>query len=204
MATNISQEDFQKTALRLPKDLHERLHESAKESGRSYNAEIVARLANSFIDNEEARLAAEEAGKYKIMWELSSNREHELSREKADMQAQLAAKDAKIQVLRERIHRGNYDSTTSVERVVNLGDLPAMLLRLEAQMAGQREVLETIAASGVNARLYPDGKLASVIVGESSERGVSVQLEHPTSKKMREEGRLPSQQRLKKPAKKDT
>lgn len=48
MATNISQEDFQKTALRLPKDLHERLHESAKESGRSYNAEIIARLQKSF------------------------------------------------------------------------------------------------------------------------------------------------------------
>lgn len=48
MATNIPQDDFQKTALRLPKDLHARLHESAAAVGRSYNAEIVARLAQSF------------------------------------------------------------------------------------------------------------------------------------------------------------
>jgi hypothetical protein len=48
MATNISQDDFHKTGLRLPKDLHMRLHEAAAESGRSYNAEIVARLQQSF------------------------------------------------------------------------------------------------------------------------------------------------------------
>lgn len=48
MATNISQDDFHKTGLRLPRDLHARLHEAAAESGRSYNAEIVARLQSSF------------------------------------------------------------------------------------------------------------------------------------------------------------
>lgn len=48
MATNIPQDDFQKTALRLPKDLHARVHEAAAEGGRSYNAEIVARLQGSF------------------------------------------------------------------------------------------------------------------------------------------------------------
>ena len=48
MATNISQDDFQKTALRLPKDLHARVHEAAAEIGRSYNAEIIARLESTF------------------------------------------------------------------------------------------------------------------------------------------------------------
>jgi tRNA uridine 5-carbamoylmethylation protein Kti12 len=48
MATNISQDDFQKTALRLPKKLHALLHEAATENGRSYNAEIISRLQQTF------------------------------------------------------------------------------------------------------------------------------------------------------------
>jgi plasmid stability protein len=47
MATNKPQDDYKKTALRLPQDLHEQLHEAAAASGRSYNAEIVNRLQES-------------------------------------------------------------------------------------------------------------------------------------------------------------
>ncbi|MBD9534636.1 Arc family DNA-binding protein [Stenotrophomonas sp. STM01] len=43
-----SQIDFVKTALRLPPELHAQLHASAKEEGRTYNAEILARLERSF------------------------------------------------------------------------------------------------------------------------------------------------------------
>lgn len=59
MATSINQDDFQKTALRLPKELHAQLHAAAQESGRSYNAEIIARLQSSFDDqagNSVARI----------------------------------------------------------------------------------------------------------------------------------------------------
>lgn len=48
MVTSVNQSDFVKTALRLPPDMHARLHEAAQESGRSYNAEIVARLQSTF------------------------------------------------------------------------------------------------------------------------------------------------------------
>jgi hypothetical protein len=48
MATNAPQDDWHKTGLRLPKDLHGKLHEAAAESGRSYNGEILARLQQSF------------------------------------------------------------------------------------------------------------------------------------------------------------
>lgn len=51
MATNKPQDDFQKTALRLPRDLHSRIHEAAVVSGRSYNAEIVARLQQTFAED---------------------------------------------------------------------------------------------------------------------------------------------------------
>lgn len=48
--------DIQKTALRLPKGLHEAIHIAAKESGRTMNAEIVYRLQQSF----DAELPADE------------------------------------------------------------------------------------------------------------------------------------------------
>lgn len=48
MATSIKQADFVATALRMPKELHERLHAAAKASGRSYNSEMLHRLQGSF------------------------------------------------------------------------------------------------------------------------------------------------------------
>jgi len=48
MATNAPQDDFHKTGLRLPRQLHAKLHSAAAGSGRSYNSEIVARLEASF------------------------------------------------------------------------------------------------------------------------------------------------------------
>lgn len=48
MATNTPQDEFHKTGVRMPKDVHAKLHDAAAASGRSYNAEIVARLQASF------------------------------------------------------------------------------------------------------------------------------------------------------------
>lgn len=48
MATNKPQDEYVKTALRLPKELHRKLHESAKENGRSYNSEIISRLETTY------------------------------------------------------------------------------------------------------------------------------------------------------------
>lgn len=48
MATNKPQTDYQKQGVRIPKDLHARIHEAAAASGRSYNSELIARLEASF------------------------------------------------------------------------------------------------------------------------------------------------------------
>lgn len=40
--------DIQKTALRLPKDLHQMVTEAAQSAGHSMNAEIIRRLRGSF------------------------------------------------------------------------------------------------------------------------------------------------------------
>lgn len=45
--------EIQKTALRLPKSLHEAVHKAAKESGRTMNAEIVYRLQQSFASTND-------------------------------------------------------------------------------------------------------------------------------------------------------
>lgn len=47
-----SKMDMQKTALRLPRDLHQMVSEAARNAGHSMNAEIIARLRASFSDNQ--------------------------------------------------------------------------------------------------------------------------------------------------------
>jgi len=42
------QKHFVKTALRLPPELHSSLHESARESERTFNAEILHRLRSTY------------------------------------------------------------------------------------------------------------------------------------------------------------
>lgn len=44
MATNQAQADWQKTALRLPRDLHQQVHAAAKANDRTFNGQIVAFL----------------------------------------------------------------------------------------------------------------------------------------------------------------
>lgn len=43
-----TQDDYIRTALRVPPDLHSRIHDAAKSNNRTFNAEIVARLEQSF------------------------------------------------------------------------------------------------------------------------------------------------------------
>ncbi len=55
------QDDWIKTALRVPPDLHAQIHAAREESGRTFNSEIVERLRASFDALPlEARLAAVE------------------------------------------------------------------------------------------------------------------------------------------------
>ncbi|WP_043007319.1 Arc family DNA-binding protein [Comamonas testosteroni] len=53
MGINQTQADWQRTGLRLPRDLHQQVHEAAKEDDRTFNSQIVAFLRECV----EARLA---------------------------------------------------------------------------------------------------------------------------------------------------
>ncbi|TCT09482.1 Arc family DNA-binding protein [Paralcaligenes ureilyticus] len=49
------QDDYIKTALRLPRDLHARLLKSSEQTGKSMNAEIIARLDVSLDGERESQ-----------------------------------------------------------------------------------------------------------------------------------------------------
>lgn len=55
MATNQTQEDWVKTALRLPRDLHADVHAEAKRQDRTFNGQIVATLRQGVPSSEESR-----------------------------------------------------------------------------------------------------------------------------------------------------
>lgn len=60
-----TQDDYIRTALRVPPELHAQIHASAKANNRTFNAEIVARLEESFgdtagVDNALLHMLAEQ------------------------------------------------------------------------------------------------------------------------------------------------
>lgn len=55
MATNQTQADWVKTALRLPRDLHADVHAEAKRQDRTFNGQIVATLRQSIPANDTAK-----------------------------------------------------------------------------------------------------------------------------------------------------
>lgn len=81
----MAQDDYIRTALRVPPDLHKQLHDAADAKGRSFNAEIIERLQESFagatpkqvmflISKYEAETAEAELDKhilYLMVYELS-------------------------------------------------------------------------------------------------------------------------------------
>lgn len=79
------QDDFIRTALRVPPDLHKSIHEAAKVAGRTFNAEIVHRLQLSFEQASEASQVTPD------LWARVSELEHlraKLQREYAVLQGQ--------------------------------------------------------------------------------------------------------------------
>jgi len=48
MTKSAKQDDYIRTALRLPRDLHQRVQEDAERNGRTMNAEIIARLSSDY------------------------------------------------------------------------------------------------------------------------------------------------------------
>ena len=58
-----SQDNFIRTALRVPPDLHAKIHDAAADVGRTFNAEINARLEASFTGEDLNKLRRDLASK---------------------------------------------------------------------------------------------------------------------------------------------
>jgi hypothetical protein len=56
-----TQDQYIRTALRVPADLHEAIHESAAARNRTFNAELIARLQASFEENATLSFAIQQA-----------------------------------------------------------------------------------------------------------------------------------------------
>lgn len=75
-----TQDDYIRTALRVPPDLHAKIHESAKENNRTFNAEIVARLEQSFSTSTDQPDSLGYAVDQMLEWTMENER---ISREDA-------------------------------------------------------------------------------------------------------------------------
>lgn len=64
MASTTNQDDYIRTALRLPRDLHADVQAAAEKAGRSMNAEIIDRLSNAMNQDELQR----DVEKYRMMY----------------------------------------------------------------------------------------------------------------------------------------
>lgn len=124
--------------LRIPQDLKERIEAASKESGRSMNAEIVARLQSTFEAQAALFDAANDINQlsdvvrgYEIMVKgliaqtLRSGSEEEVQRALADILVDVAISDA--------VHRDEADPPSAAEeavsRALNDPDLEAQLRR---------------------------------------------------------------------------
>jgi Arc-like DNA binding domain len=61
-----TQDDYIRTALRVPADLHKAIHASAAAGNRTFNAEIIARLQSSFDFMANLPFAVQEAIEHEI------------------------------------------------------------------------------------------------------------------------------------------
>lgn len=71
MAQLTPQDDYIKTALRLPRDVHAQIQQAATASGRSMNAEIVARLQGSLDSSVSTQASTSELPRLYVL--LDSN-----------------------------------------------------------------------------------------------------------------------------------
>jgi hypothetical protein len=153
MVTRLNQTDFVKTALRLPPELHAKLHEGAEASGRSYNAELVARLQESFERTHTSHVQAGPSEGRAFLELLVSNMQSQVEMlglrvEMVKMRAR--AEEDRIQALTREIEleakaaQTDDDFARVEEKVKSLSVNRTVLAQLEKELVGvlrEREAL---------------------------------------------------------------
>lgn len=88
MKVTITTPDIQKTALRVPRELHTAIHKAAEKSGRTMNAEIVHRLEQSF----EPAKADTKSGMHALVYTIFKESSDDFEKELKDRFARFAGK----------------------------------------------------------------------------------------------------------------
>lgn len=155
MATSIDQREFVKTALRLPPALHAAVHASAKKTGRSYNAELIALLEAGLNPTQGDPLSNPQ--RERLEASIQATRNH------AELIAiRLALLDSRIEGL--EVGKGNIEREAAMfERTgapefeypaKNVGDLVG-------QLESQKQKLMTERADLLQSKQELDGEIAT-------------------------------------------
>lgn len=122
-----TQDDYIRTALRVPPKLHAKIHESAKESNRTFNAEIVARLERSFADAPpELKSSTPEA--VHLRDELVAL----IERKRKNQEVVDYLKEAGLpfhqvaEAFERELHDIGYKAHTAAQRLIELGEVDAV------------------------------------------------------------------------------
>ena len=130
-----TQDDYIRTALRVPPDLHAQIHEHAKSNNRTFNAEIVARLQASMAADEAVGQQAFEHGFEAAQLKEEVERLSKLLEKRTTVQPIskdylshldeiLARRDEKMRSWWER--EFGYDpQTPPIDRTINKGPAPS-------------------------------------------------------------------------------
>lgn len=100
------QDDFIRTALRVPPNLHKSIHLAAKENTRTFNAEIVDRLQASFVTARAERITE---------LELALLREQ---LEKSHMRSLAAMYASALRLVADRLPANAFDDAPNIASVL--------------------------------------------------------------------------------------
>ena len=131
-----TQDDYIRTALRVPPDLHAQIHEHAKSNNRTFNAEIVARLQASFNATPED---AASKGDLQLPTKMIPlfDAEKSLKQYEAHLEEVLAKRDEKMRSWWQK--EFGYDpQAPQVERHPNKGPAPSSNARKRPPKPNQK------------------------------------------------------------------
>ncbi|MGJ7533906.1 MULTISPECIES: Arc family DNA-binding protein [unclassified Variovorax] len=149
MATSY-QDDYMKTALRLPRDLHAKIQEAATASGKSLNSELIARLQHAsdvpkvllpMMSQLQYDLAAERVHRHRVQVRLTEicDTVKELGRRSPDMTLEELQKGLQVVIALAndalKKHRGTFSELRDAYREAEEAalDLSSLYSELDAE-----------------------------------------------------------------------
>jgi hypothetical protein len=113
----MAQDDYIRTALRVPPSLHKQIHEAAKAADRTFNAEILSRLQGSFQGASTDALVMDQAKQIFELRRIVAIAHVELAMAAHSLQTLAPQEKAVYERIRETMKRTGPDAQTMVDHV---------------------------------------------------------------------------------------